>query len=71
MTDKPYFIVIINDRQYHVAPEYARMLEAICQDERYQQMLAIPLDWLRLTVNRRRGREDGRGGSVKVEVAGG
>lgn len=61
---KTYTVITINDRQYHVAPEFARMLETVCQDERYQNMFAIPFEWLRLTVNQ-------RGKSVKVEVAGG
>ena len=71
MTDKTYTIVTVNSRQYHVSPECARMLEAVCKDERYQRMLAIPFEWLRLTVNQTRGRADGKGGSVKVEVSGG
>ena len=61
---KTYTVITINDRQYHVAPECAKMLETVCQDERYQRMFAIPFEWLRLTVNQ-------RGKSVKVEVAGG
>lgn len=64
MTDKTYTLIVINDRQYHVTAECARMIEAVCQDERYQTMFQIPFDWLRLTVNQ-------RGKSVKVEVAGG
>lgn len=59
-----YSIVIIDGRHYQVAPACAQILESICRDERYQQMLAIPFDWLRLTV-------DHRGKSDKVEVAGG
>jgi hypothetical protein len=59
-----YTIITVNDRQYHVSPECARMLEAVCKDKRYQDMFAIPFEWLRLTVNQ-------RGKSVKVEMAGG
>ena len=71
MTDKTYTIITVNGKQYHVTPECAKMLEAVCRDERYQAMFKIPFDWLELTVNRVRGRKDGKGGSVKVKVAGG
>lgn len=59
-----YNVVVINGRQYHIAPACARILEAICRDDRYQQMLSIPFDWLRITI-------DHRGKSDKVELAGG
>lgn len=71
MADKTYTIIIVNDHQYHVTPECARMLEAVCKDERYQHMFSIPFEWLRLTIDRKRGGKDGDGGSVKVEVTGG
>jgi len=71
MPDKIYTVVVVDNRQYHVAPDCARMLEAVCQDERYQTMFAIPFNWLRLTVNRKRGGKDGAGGAISVEMAGG
>lgn len=71
MTEKTYTIITVDGRQYHTPPDCARMIEAVLQDENYQRMFKIPFEWLRLTVNRVRGREDGKGGSVKVEVAGG
>jgi len=73
MTEPPktYTIIAINGTQYHIAPECATMIEAVCRDERYQRMFSIPFDWLRLTVDRAQGRKDGKGGAMKVEVAGG
>jgi len=71
MTTKQYSIVTINGTQYHIAPECARMLEAVCKDENYQRMFAIPFDWLRLVVDRKPAGKDRQGGTIRVEVAGG
>ena len=68
---KTYTVITVDNRQYHVAPKCAQMLEEVCQDENLQRMFAIPFNWLRLTVHGKRGGKDGAGGAVSVEVAGG